>query len=78
MKPGENSNRGNGIVVVKDLRDIKRRLNVKEKHFNGENRTFILQKYIEKPLLYWDRKFDIRQYMIITSLHGRLRAYFYG
>jgi tubulin---tyrosine ligase len=35
MKPGENSNRGCGITVVKDLKDIKRRLSKKEKHANG-------------------------------------------
>lgn len=65
-------------MVVKDMRDIRKRLNCKQKHSNGENKTFILQKYIERPLLYRERKFDIRQFMIITGMHGRLRAYFYG
>ncbi len=50
----------------------------KEKHCNGETKTFIVQKYIERPLLYMGRKFDIRHFMVITGLHGKMRAYFYG
>jgi hypothetical protein len=38
----------------------------------------MIQKYIERPLLYCGRKFDIRHYMIISGLHGRIRAYWYG
>ncbi len=53
-------------------------LKKKERHQNGQLKTFIVQKYIEKPLLYCGRKFDIRHYLIISALHGRLRAYFYG
>ena len=40
--------------------------------------TYIVQKYIEKPLLYKGRKFDIRHFMMISRLHGRLRAYWFS
>lgn len=50
----------------------------KEKHADGNEKTYIVQKYIENPLLYKGRKFDIRHYMIITRLHGIMRAYWYG
>ena len=78
VKPGENSNRGSGITVIKDLRQINKKLNTKQKHTNGEAKTYILQKYIEKPLLFKNRKFDIRHFMVITALHGRIRAYFHS
>lgn len=52
---------------------IKRR----EKHHNGQTKTFILQSYIDRPFLYNGRKFDIRHYMMITSVNGILKAYWY-
>ena len=45
----------------------------KDKKFNFEammkkykSGTILLQKYLEKPLLYWGRKFDIRIWMLIS------------
>jgi hypothetical protein len=46
MKPGENSNRGNGITVCHSLDDILIRLKSKERNSDGQFRTFILQKYL--------------------------------
>jgi tubulin--tyrosine ligase len=34
--------------------------------------------YIDRPLLYNNRKFDIRHYMLITNLYGVTRAYWYA
>jgi tubulin polyglutamylase TTLL1/tubulin monoglycylase TTLL3/8 len=77
MKPGENTNRGNGISVCFGLDDVQFRLKSREKNKDGSLRTFILQKYIEKPLLYHGRKFDIRHYVLLTCFAGSVRAYWY-
>jgi len=39
--------------------------------------TYIIQKYIENPLLYKQWKFDIRIFTILTSYNGTLRAFFF-
>jgi hypothetical protein len=70
LKPGENSNRGNGITVTKSLSNI---LNYVKEAPN----TCIIQKYIERPLLFERRKFDIRCFALITSVNGYIKAYYY-
>jgi len=72
IKPGENSNRGNGITVVKDLKEISKTLEAQ-----STNGTYILQKYIERPLLFNKRKFDIRCYGLLTAINGNVKGYFY-
>ena len=43
----------------------------------NDSRTFILQRYIEKPALYKNRKFDIRCFAMVTSINGHLKGYNY-
>jgi len=59
------------------LDDILVRLKSKERSSDGQLRTFIIQKYIEKPLLYKSRKFDIRHYLLIGCFNGIFKAYWY-
>lgn len=73
VKPGENSNQGQGIKICKSLIEIKEILNSQV----SNPRTYILQKYIEKPYLLNKRKFDIRCYAMITSINGVIQGYFY-
>lgn len=70
IKPGENSNRGNGIVISNNLAEIT-------KIVEDTSRTHIIQKYIERPLLFESRKFDIRCFALLTSINGHLKAFYY-
>ncbi|CAG9318479.1 unnamed protein product [Blepharisma stoltei] len=72
VKPGENTNRGNGILVSSDLTEIRNLI-----YKNEGSRTYIIQKYIENPLLVNKRKFDIRCYALITGIEGQIQGYFY-
>jgi hypothetical protein len=73
VKPGENSNRGNGIEVFRSLTDIQRTIRDKP----DPKRTYIIQQYIQNPLLIHNRKFDIRCFAVVTSVNGNRQAYFY-
>ncbi|XP_018320480.1 tubulin glycylase 3A-like [Agrilus planipennis] len=60
LKPG-NKCRGRGIQLIKHLEDVSKVMNMKMK--------YVVQKYIEQPLLIYDTKFDIRQWFMITGTH---------
>ena len=74
MKPGEYTNRGVGITVHTKLSEIREIINSEA---TNDSRTFILQRYIEKPALYKNRKFDIRCFAMVTSINGHLKGYNY-
>lgn len=42
-----------------------------------ETKSFLLQEYIEKPFLYKGRKFDLHHFVLLTSIGGGLRVYWY-
>ena len=74
VKPGEGTNRGIGINVCKTLDQIISFIN---SYDTDDERTYVIQKYIDNPLLYKSRKFDIRCYALITSIQGNIQCYFY-
>jgi hypothetical protein len=57
-------NQGQGIEVCRTLKEI-------QKSFRSKpiNSLWIIQKYIEKPLLFKSRKFDIRMWAVATGRH---------
>ena len=61
IKPA-NMNQGRGIEIFKNLFEIENFLQTRPK-----NTYWVAQKYIEKPLLYYGRKFDIRMWVLVTA-----------
>lgn len=47
------------------------------RHENGQESTFIIQKYIDNPLLIHRRKFDFRVFALLTSINKTLKGYYY-
>ncbi|EGR30742.1 tubulin-tyrosine ligase family protein, putative [Ichthyophthirius multifiliis] len=78
VKPGEITNRGSGIKVLQDLQQIENIIESNEFHKSGMQKTYIIQRYIEYPLLYYKRKFDIRCYYLLTGINGNLKGYWYS
>ena len=70
-----NSNCGKDIKVFSSLNDI-----ITEIKSIKENKQFykiLIQKYLESPLLYSDRKFDMRIWILFTFLRGKMECYMF-
>uniref|UniRef100_A0A336N0Z8 CSON008287 protein n=1 Tax=Culicoides sonorensis TaxID=179676 RepID=A0A336N0Z8_CULSO len=67
LKPCDSGN-GYGILLLDSERKI---INVAR----STKRKYIAQKYIERPLLVYGTKFDIRQYFLITMHNNKFRAW---
>ena len=69
VKPASN-NQGKGIEVFRNIRDINDFIFRK----NPQTKSWVVQKYVEKPFLFNGRKFDIRVWAIVTD---DFRIFFY-
>lgn len=72
VKPGENTNRGKGIKVSGSIEEVGEIV-----QYHKEGRTYVVQKYIERPFLVYKRKFDIRCFGLFTSFNMNMQGYFY-
>lgn len=76
IKPSEN-NRGRGIQIFNSISSFKSIMTdlISGKASKKSRRgTYIIQKYIESPLLINSRKFDIRVWVLVTN---ELKCYWY-
>lgn len=80
VKPAENTFGGCGIKICKTMEEINQAIG--SEFVIGEKpvvcRRYVVQAYIRNPFLYKGRKFDIRCFMLITSVNGRLKAFWYS
>ena len=63
--------------MVRSLEEVRRIIARGEKHGDGSKKTYIVQQYIDRPTLYQGRKFDIRHYILVSSIHGIRKGYWY-
>ena len=63
-------NQGRGIEIFRNMRDIHDFIF----HKNPQTKSWVVQKYVERPFLFNGRKFDIRVWAVVTD---DFRIFFY-
>ena len=76
IKPGEDSNRGNGIGMGYDAQSARMEIERVLERQKSKKGTAIVQDYLTKTLLFKGRKFDIRCYGLVLKL-GQVASYYW-
>mmetsp|Transcript_25683 Transcript_25683/g.24970 ORF Transcript_25683/g.24970 Transcript_25683/m.24970 type:complete len:93 (+) Transcript_25683:545-823(+) len=63
-------NQGRGIEIFRNIKDIQQFIFTRPQ----PNSFWVVQKYVEKPMLYGGRKFDLRIWALVTT---RMELYVY-
>ena len=71
MKPGGKS-RG------RDIQIHTKKANLLSYIRSGNAKIWVVQKVIESPLIIRDKKFDIRQWVVITAWKPKVEIWFYN
>jgi len=56
-------NQGRGIEIFRNMKEINDFIFLR----NQSNAYWVIQKYVEKPYLFFGRKFDIRMWVVLTE-----------
>lgn len=75
IKPGEFSNRGKGIEMAFSEEEIEPK--VRKLLENRKGNVVLVQKYLNDPVLFKKRKFDLRCYALVIIMPHKLTVFWY-
>jgi hypothetical protein len=76
VKPGEYFNRGKGISIAYNEKELKSHISALFKEKRKDAKA-VCQTYLTNPLLFRRRKFDLRCYCLVTKYFDRMIVYWY-
>lgn len=76
IKPGEFSNRGKGIEMAYTEEEVEPK--VKKLLENRKGNVVLVQKYLIDPVLYKNRKFDLRCFAFVIKLPNKFSVFWYN